>query len=296
MLALSCVALLTLASCATSGSSSDGSSNDVAADTESAAAEAASDAPIELLPIVDAFTSKVLAPWEAASSVFLPESLGGLKWETLKRFQRNQIQEGNYEPVFFWTSEKREDWTVLRFCSDELSEGECSEYDESPELHVFLEGGQGRDLKWFQDEGKGPVEASFFSVSSSNTDFPVVDFGVNSGLTLLDWSGTEVSCFFGEVVINPELIATVEEVWFSAYSDMRAQSIDGVSVEASSPSTGIIETRSVAEPIPYVACFEYPADSIESLLYAAGEFRLTILGDRKTNTDDVEVSLEISRI
>lgn len=293
---LGLVGIVMLASCASSGDSSDDRSDEVSANAASEASSASSDAPIELLPIVEAFAAKTFAPWEAATSVFAPGSAGGLKWETLKRFQRSQIQEGDAETVFFWTSEERDSWTILRFCSDALSDGECSEYDESPELHVMLDGGLGTDLRWFQDEGDGPVEAMFFDVSSTNTEFLAADFGVKSALTLVDWTGAEKSCFFGELVINPELVASVEEAYFALGLYMTAQSVDGVSIEASSPSSGIIETRTVSDPIPYIACFEYPAESIESLGFPSGEFRLTILGDRRTNTEDVTISLSVLRI
>lgn len=252
-------------------------------------------APENLVPIVDAMTATTFSPWDAASSVFLSGSNGEKKWSALKMQQKMLFENGDAEALYYWTSEEKDGWNVLRFCSDQLEENECSSYDKSPEVHLKSVDGKVTEMKLFSDamdETNEQPEVVVYQITSSNPDFGAADFSIESAITKNGSSDKAVSCFYGQIVLNSEISSVVDEIYLPVRLYMKAETSDGVSLEPTSGTSGIIDTKSVDKPVPFVACFEYPGSEIDQLTIEAEKFRLSVLGSDKSNTNEIVISLK----
>jgi hypothetical protein len=251
-------------------------------------------APENLLPIVEAVTSSTFSSWESASSVFSSGSTAEKKWTALKSQQRYLFENGDAESMYFWTSDEKDGWDVLKFCSDPIVDNECSEFDKSPEVHIKSDNDKVSDLRWFEDaadEAGSQPEIAFYQITSANPGFGAADFSIKSALTKSNQSGKAVTCYYGDIVVDSEIRSVVEEVYLPVRLYVKAETSDGVTLESTSGTSGIIDTTRVNEPIPFVACFEYPGSEIDRLTIGAGEFRMEILGSRRGNTADIAITL-----
>jgi hypothetical protein len=252
-------------------------------------------APENLTPIVTAMTASTFSPWDSASSVFLSGSNGEKKWSALKMQQKMLFENGDADSLYYWTSTEKDGWSILRFCSDQLEENECSSYDKAPEVHLKLVDGKVTEMRMFEDamdETKAQPEVLVYQVTSSNPDFGAADFKIDSAISKNGGSDKPVTCFYGKIVLDSEIVSIVEEVYLPVRLYMSAKSPDGVSLEPTSGTSGIIETRSVNSAVPFTACFEYPGSEINQLTIEAGKFRLTVAGSSIRNTSEIAILLK----
>lgn len=254
------------------------------------------EAPENLVPIVEAVTGSTYASWESASSVFSSASNGDKKWSALKAQQKSLFENGDNEPLFYWTSDEKDGWEILRFCSESIVENECSEYDKTTEIHLRTANQKVTDLKWIEDAQDPQSEILIYQITSANPGFGAADFSIEEAITKRNQSGKEVTCYYGKIVLDSDIASVTEEMYLAVRLYVEAETSDGVTLEATSGTSGIIDTRQINKPTPFVVCYEYPAPQIDRLTIGAGEFKLEVFGSRRGNTADISISLEANQL